>query len=102
MNLHPVSMDELWSRYLVILLGFCHPFLLKLAVMKPFCAFLLLIENFNQINFTYNTDENKYDTFCKGEMGSSSCLISLWRNYSLQDDCIEGGRKSLVDQVVVS
>ena len=43
-------MDDLWSWYLLIPLGFCHPYLLKLTVMKSFCAFLLLIENFNQIN----------------------------------------------------
>ena len=28
-------------------------------------------------------------------------LTSLWRNYFLQDDCIERGRKLLVEQVGV-
>lgn len=29
------------------------------------CFLLILIENFNQINPKYNTDENKYDSYCR-------------------------------------
>lgn len=45
----------------VIPLGLSHALILKLTEI----FLLLLIEVVNQINSTYNTDENKYDTCCR-------------------------------------
>lgn len=65
--------------------------------MKMFYALLpLLIEILNQINSTYNTDENKYDTCCRG-------MKQFLSHFFMQKIfppgwCVKGVRKSLIDQ----